>query len=82
MKYTFVPRVILKNSPCPWTAVTKVTEPPKQEINAQEPLLDAKYEKSNLIQEVIKLTHLNSEEKDILLTVLQKPKAHSKVTGT
>ena len=41
-------------------------------MNAQEPLLDAKYEKPDLFKEVTKLTHLNSEEKDKLLTVLLK----------
>ena len=35
----------------------------KEELNIQEPLLDAHCVKSDLVREVIKLTHLSSDKK-------------------
>ena len=40
-------------------------------MNIQEPLLDSNDVKSDLVREVIKITHLNSEEKEKLLTILK-----------
>ena len=45
---------------------------PKEELNIQEPLLNAIYVKHDLVREVIKLTHLSRDEKEKLLTVLEK----------
>ena len=42
-------------------ATERPNNPPKEEINIQEPLLDANYAKSVLVREVIKLIYLTSE---------------------
>ena len=43
-------------------ATKKPSNLPKEEQNIQEPLLDANCVKSDLVREVIKLTHLSSDK--------------------